>query len=41
MIIVDLVLAYAAIVGFATVGGALAIGLQTIGDAIIDRFTGD
>ena len=40
MIVLDILLAFALILAFALVGGVLAIGLQWIGNAILDRIGG-
>lgn len=40
MIVLDILLAFALILTFAIIGGVLAIGLQWIGDKILDRIGG-
>jgi hypothetical protein len=40
MIVLDILLSFIMIVGFAIAGGALAIGFQWIGDKILDRIGG-
>jgi hypothetical protein len=40
MIVLDILLAFLCIIAFAVGGGALALGLQRIGDAILDKIGG-